>query len=354
MKFLIRNSLGAFADGAVLFPLLALLSTQGGFSGATLLLSAGLAYLSAALVFRIPMSVQPLKSIAIASVAVGASFLEVRLSGALLGVLCLGLNFVNLDLFCEKMPKAIIHSLQVGLGAVLLIQGAKQGWHFAALGLLICIFVLPRHWSALGVIATLGLVWGILQGSNASRVMPSVSANLTRLDVVLGLVLPQLVLTLANSVVSTRDVAERYFRSQAERVTVGRLLRSIGFGNLVSATFGGLPYCHGSGGLTAHYRGGANHWLSNVIIGVALLVMAGVQSRSGHWGLGYPVPVLSALLIATGIFHMTLAKPTWDTEGGKIKIAMALLTGLLTQNMLFVLGVALVLEYGLLREKRTT
>ena len=41
----LNNVLGAFADGATLFPLMALLTLQSGFNGAMLLLTTGLAYL---------------------------------------------------------------------------------------------------------------------------------------------------------------------------------------------------------------------------------------------------------------------------------------------------------------------
>ena len=64
---LANNIMGAFADGAVLFPLLITLSTQNGMNLSYLLLSAGLAYVVSGYVFRVPMSVQPLKSIAIAA-----------------------------------------------------------------------------------------------------------------------------------------------------------------------------------------------------------------------------------------------------------------------------------------------
>lgn len=120
-----RNILGAFADGAVLFPLLALLSTQAGFSGATALLTTGIAYIVAAVLFRVPMSVQPLKSIAVAAVTVGASFSEIRLSGMLLGAFCLLVCLTDVERYARRVPAVIIHQLQVGLAVLLMLQGLK-------------------------------------------------------------------------------------------------------------------------------------------------------------------------------------------------------------------------------------
>jgi SulP family sulfate permease len=50
--------------------------------------------------------------------------------------------------------------------------------------------------------------------------------------------------------------------------------------NLVSFLFGGMPMCHGAGGLAAHYRFGARTAGSNLIIGifmVAAVILIGDQ-----------------------------------------------------------------------------
>ena len=66
-----RNVLGAFADAAILFPLLAVISGLEGFSAWIPMATAGLIYIAAGFFFRVPMAVQPLKSIVIAGVADG-------------------------------------------------------------------------------------------------------------------------------------------------------------------------------------------------------------------------------------------------------------------------------------------
>jgi hypothetical protein len=91
------NILGAFSDGAILFPLLVLFERSQGFSMGKALLSTGILYLVSAAYFRVPMSVQPLKSIAVASVTVGATFAEIRLCAFLLGVACLVGSFFDVN-----------------------------------------------------------------------------------------------------------------------------------------------------------------------------------------------------------------------------------------------------------------
>lgn len=362
-QFWTRNGVGAFADGAVLFPLLSALSLQSGFSGAMLLASAGLAYLAAAALFRVPMSVQPLKSIAIAGLAVGATSLEIRASGAVLGVFCLGLIALDVNRLSEKVPESLIHGVQLGLGVLLVLQGVKAsgvaGDPRAILGLFLVVVVMTAttrvtRFPVLGVVAAGGLAWGVLSGAHApvvARGLPAPAADESlRLGLVFSLVLPQLALTMANSVLGTRNVARKSFGAAASRVDARRLLQSIGLGNVVSALAGGVPFCHGSGGVTAHYRGGSTHWASNVIIGVALLVFAAVQAAGGMVQLVYPHPwIVGSLLVATGFFHAQLAAPTWAGSSGRlgrVRLAGMAVAALLTQNMLWVLVTGIVLEIG--------
>lgn len=356
---ILRNILGAFADAAVLLPILALLSERAGFSSVRLLLSAGVAYILAAFVFRVPMSVQPLKSIAVAAITVGASYEEVRWSGFLLGSSCLLLNLLRVDRIACKVPPALIHQLQVGLGVLLVLQGVKAAGEWEAMvsslsGILIlCAALAMVLWPEvkgvplLGLLATLGLLISMMRGERAGvEALASAQSSdaMVRPRLVAELVLPQIVLTLANSVLATRDVCVRYFGEAAKGVTLRRLLTSIGVGNALSSFMGGLPFCHGSGGVTAHFRGGSTKPWSTAFMGGSLLLLALVQGLSGTKGLSMPAAWVASLLMATGIFHLQLAASTWSTRFGRVKLLIAAGSCLLTRNLLWVLGIAIVLE----------
>jgi SulP family sulfate permease len=347
---------GAFADGGILFPLLVLLCLQGSFSAPVLFGTAGLAYLVSGWFFKIPMAVQPLKAIAIAAVAMGASGSEIRLSGALLGVFCLLLIFADVNQLAKRIPHSLVQSVQLGLGVVLVIQGvsifSRSSWeHIGAAFVLSLVILLFSSRPLLGWIASIGLVVGFIFPSIVSQpvVHALAASHGMRVLTILALVFPQMALTLTNSVVATADVARRYYaRGQdSSRVTERNLLVSIGIGNLLSACVGGLPYCHGSGGVTAHYRGGARSSFSNAVIGVFLLGIAAYTVFSGRAVIvvGYPDFVLASLLIAVGVFHMGLARATWQTSFGKYQLAAALLAAVMTHNMLVVLVVAVFAEW---------
>jgi SulP family sulfate permease len=366
MKFA-RNFLGAFADGAILFPLLMTLSFQNGMNLFLLLASSGLAYLIAGFVFRVPMSVQPLKSVAIAGLAIGATAIEIRSAAVLLGCIFAASLAFDLDALAKKVPERLIHGIQLGLGLLLALQGLRMMWplgiNFIFLGLLLSGFILLMSFKTqtpvLGLVATLGFFFAIAApffgATPALAPSPSITSSLfvTATDLesfrpflVLSLVLPQIILTSANSVLATVNVSKRFFGDQAKQVTARKLVGMIGFGNILSGLVGGLPFCHGSGGITAHYKGGARTNGANYIIGGVLLGAAALVSIFGGRPVFFPPILVGVLLISVGLLHVSLAAPSWacgKTE--KFQLALMGIAAIATGNMLWVLGLGLVSEF---------
>ena len=354
---LIPNILGAFSDGAVLFPILALLSMKAGFSTGLVLFSTGLVYLASAIVFRVPMAVQPLKSIAIAAVTVGATFQEVRWSGFFLGIVCLTLCLVNVDRFVKRVPITIIHQLQVGLGVLLMLQGVRafgdwnllvnsiSGLSVLFASVLIVLFPEIRGLPLLGIIATLGLVASAFMGGQSLVIEKSMESHTAiRPQLIVGLLIPQVILTLSNSVIATQNVCERYFGNRGFRVNARRLLYSIGLGNVLVAAVGGMPFCHGSGGVTAHVRGGSTQAWSTALMGAFLLTLALLHVVSPAHTIMYPPFLTAVLLMVTGVLHLKLAAPTAVSKMGWIKLSTAFMITLVSHSLLWVLGGAVVLE----------
>lgn len=350
------NIAGAFADGAILFPLMAALAVSSGMSGALLLASAGLAYVFTGIFFRVPMPVQPLKSIVVGAVALGASAAEVRLAGLGIGLFCLSLALVPVDRFEKFIPRHLIQGIQFSLGVLLVLKGVQWTWGEGSPAVMIAMTVfVPAAIlfrsrvtaPILGILAVLGVVCGVWSGDHvavlhAKAVVPKTGI---RADVLLSLLLPQLALTLTNSVVGTYDTARRYFGDVASRVTLRSLLLSIGFGNLIASAIGGLPFCHGSGGMTAHVRAGATRYTMNFYIGFTLVVLALVSvilkiDLIPH----YPVLLMAALVSITGWYHMRLAEESWRAPDLRfIILAMGLMV-LVTQNMLYGLLIGIAFE----------
>ena len=357
LRLCISNISGAFADSAVLFPLLLTLALKSGFSFNTLLFTAGLTYFFSGWYFRVPISVQPLKSITLTAVVLGASSYEIRISAAILGVICLLLLLFNrmldLDRLARKIPVAVIHSLQFSLGILLIMQGISYGKDqpfliFQMLGAVaVLLFLTDRFkWPVLGWVALISLLSSLYSlPSKSSIVIIETSLELlVRPFLILSLVLPQLALTLTNSVISTEAVTQKYFGEKASRVTLQNLLKSIGTGNILSSLLGGMPFCHGAGGVTAHYWGGARHWSSNLIIGSTLVFLAGIGIFWGSFFLQYPPFMLGVLLISIGVFHLQLAELTFRSAAGKVKLMVSLALTLAFKNLFVILVIILGIE----------
>lgn len=358
----VENILGAFGDAAILFPLIAVLTQKSGFSGTMLFATSAVAYVVAGFLFRIPMSVQPLKSIAIAGVALGASFNEVRMSAALLGVVCLLCIVLKADRFADRVPRPIIQSVQFGLGCLLILQGGAmidpQGgatYYLINVALITLMYFGPRFiaFPFLGLLATGSVIWGLIfPEAHAPSAVALTDAF--RWSMVAAIILPQIALTFSNSVLGTHDVAKHYFGERAKHVTVRNLLASIGIGNILTGWLGGLPFCHGSGGLTAHVRGGARFWWMNLVIAGVLGALALAQAHTGTGMVTLPKSMMLALLITTGVFHLELAKPLFRERGmwGPARLVATAIAVYLTRNLLWALFSAVVIQILEAQQKR--
>ncbi|HEV3478762.1 MAG TPA: putative sulfate/molybdate transporter, partial [Gaiellaceae bacterium] len=154
------------------------------------------------------------------------------------------------------------------------------------------------------------------------------------------LVLPQLPLSFANSCLATADAARVYFGDRARHVRPGRLATTFGSANLLAGALGGMPVCHGAGGLTAHVAFGARTGGAPLVMGVALLTL-GLGFGAGLAALltAFPLPILAGLLATAGLLHIGLLRdlrglPAWALAlavglvGYQVHLALALVGGL--------------------------
>ena len=368
LRFDLAELGGALGDLGTLLPLAAALITVNHMDATGVFLTVGLAYIAAGLYYRLPIPVQPLKAVAAIAIASNLPGSVVSAAGPVLGLLLLALAVSGLGDFVGRLfARPVVRGIQLGLGLLLMQtglllaarsqlvpSGSESVVRVGDLGLplgiplagLIGLVLWSRRHSqrlpAVLVALTLGLgvslAAGALEGLASLRLglaMPAVGLPSVR-DLGLAaalLVVPQLPLTLGNAVVSTQRTATDYFGPAARRVTYRSLLTSMGFVNLLAGLVGGLPICHGSGGLTAHYRfgartGGAGLMLGGALVALALLVDGNVVPLLAL----IPYPVLGTLLVITGVQHGLLAR---DVQGWReVLIAgVVALTGFATGNL---------------------
>jgi MFS superfamily sulfate permease-like transporter len=121
-------------------------------------------------------------------------------------------------------------------------------------------------------------------------------------DLLIGtvfLALPQVPLTLGNAIIAITEENNQLFPDRP--VTEQRVAVSTGIMNLGSAALGGIPMCHGAGGMAGHVRFGARTGGAPIILGAILLLLALFFSGSVSTLLRiFPPAVLGVILFLTG------------------------------------------------------
>lgn len=89
----------------------------------------------------------------------------------------------------------------------------------------------------------------------------------------------------------------------------------MGVSNVLAGFLGGMPICHGSGGLTAHHRFGAQTAGADLIIGSFCLVGALFLTKPVLVLVSLlSLPVLGALLFYVGVQHALLVRDLQRAE----------------------------------------
>jgi SulP family sulfate permease len=341
LRFNLQELGGALGDLGTLLPLMVALILINGLNATLVLVGVGLLYILSGLYFRIPMPVQPLKAVAAISIALGLSASVIGAAGLIMGFILLILSLTNLiSVVTRLFPKAVVRGIQLSIGLMLLRRGIELAFggqislvgttesfsHFPVGILLalsaILIFILfkfvffrrsqrfPPSLAlvifGLGAGAMLGPISGIdrFGPSLPSVALPSTADFWIAFTV---LVIPQLPLTLGNAVVGTWDTARTYFKDGAHRVSPRALATSMGLANVVTGFVGAMPMCHGSGGLTAHYKLGARTGAAGLMIGGILLTMGLFFGEAAPQLLSLiPLAVLGVMLAIVGVYHALL------------------------------------------------
>jgi hypothetical protein len=350
----------------VLVPIAVALIVKNGLSPTAVLLPAGLLYVLAAGVYRLPIPVQPLKAFGAIAIAQGLGSDEVAAGALLMGLIFLVLGLTRaVDRAARAFPRALIRGIQLTVGLLFL----KIAWGLVAdpptsfeshaldpmwavpLGAAVVAAAIAfRRRSVTLALVGVGIAVMIVNADGPVAVGPApieipdleAATFWTALTV---LVLPQLPLSFANSCLATADAARTYFGPVAARVTPGRLASTLGSANLVAGALSGMPVCHGAGGLTAHVSFGARTWRAPVAVGVALLAVA-VTIGSGLATLlvAFPLPILAGLLAVAGLLHITLLRDLVGRREWLVAVAVGLLG--FQANLVVALGVGLAVWWG--------
>lgn len=360
-----RNELaGSFGDIGTDLPLIVAMIPTAGLDAATVFMVFGLLQILTGVVYGVPMPMQPLKAMAVLVITQKIAGSVLFGAGLAIAVIMLLLSLSGLlSWLARVIPRSAVRGIQLGLGLKLAALALMD--YIPALGangyvlagvcfILVIVLWRNRRWPAALPVIALGVAYAALTGVEwgaatlAPRVflpaiqMPTWEAIWTGLIV---LAIPQLPLSLSNSVIATHQTLRDLFPARA--IGIRRIGVTYGVANVVASILGGIPVCHGCGGLAGHYAFGARTGGSVVIYGLMYVVLGVLLGDAvGAFVAAYPRPVLGIILLFEAVALMALIR---DSTNDGTQFTIVLLVGAIafavTQGFVVGLLVGTVLWY---------
>lgn len=359
---------GSLGDLGTLLPIAIAMVLLNGLNPLGLFLSIGLYYIVSGAYFGITVPVQPMKVIGAYAIATAMSADQILASSLLMGVFLLIIGLTGaIDLIRKVTPQSVIRGVQLSTGALLIAGGVKfmigtskyQAIQQAvephlsfqsigsvpislvigAIAAIVTLLLLDNRKFPAGLIVVAGgLAAGLALGARFDVSSNGFGFNLPKMlpfgfpgkadftFALFALVLPQLPMTLGNAVLAYTDLSKQYFGERSAKVTNRKACVSMALANFLSFLLGGMPLCHGAGGLAAHYRFGARTAGSNMMIGLIFVALAILLGSNIVQFLNLlPMSILGVLLLFAGV-QLTLT--IMDLEHRKDYFVATLILGI--------------------------
>lgn len=383
---------GSLGDLGTILPIAIGMILVNGLDPSGLFLTVGVFYILSGLYFGVTTPVQPMKVIGAYAIATAMSASQILASGLLMGLLLMVLGVTGaITVIGKYTPKSVVRGVQLSTGTLLMAQGVKFmlgtakiqilrqsaepylalqtvgpvpiGIIIGVCGVVLTLLLLENKKLPAGLLVVFaGLIIGLILGTHEGLDKLRISINIPKLlplnfpagadftFALLALVLPQTPMTIGNAVIADADLSRKYFGDNSKKVTHRGLCISMALGNFLSFLFGGMPLCHGAGGLAAHYRFGARTAGSNLMIGlifILLVVFFGSRMLSIFYLM--PMSILGVLLLFTG---SQLALTIIDLNARKdLFVALVILGITLASNLAVGFVSGIVMAYILKSEK---
>jgi len=324
-EFSLRELAGSMGDFGTLFPLAIGYIVVCDMNPAGFLVMMGLTNIALGLIYKLPMPVQPKKVIAVMAIAQRWQPKLIYASGVGTGVVWLFLSLTGwIQKLANHTPKSVVRGIQIALGVMLGWQGLKWiiGWQKLTvmsgewiinivLGVIAIVIVLTlrenKYAPAAIVLIVLGIVITAIKGEllkvfQVGFELPSITTFSFR-DIYHAMILAgfaQLPLTATNAIIATAALIKEYWPERP--VSEKKLALNMGIINVIVTFFGGMPMCHGAGGLAGQYYFGARTGGTNIIEGI-IEISLGLFFSQAIVGLfsAFPMSIIGAMLLMVGI-----------------------------------------------------
>jgi SulP family sulfate permease len=324
---------GSLGDLGTILPLGIAMIVVNGLHAHSVMVMIGLVYILAGSYFRVPISVEPMKVIGAVSIAMGLSPVQITSAALWMGVFTLILGATGLIHWIGRhTPQCTIRGVQLAGGVALMVKavdfivkkdpnlpavemgGVHVGLVLGIAGILATFLLLNnRKVPAALLVVGGGMVVGLLIGKpfrledltpgfHLPWIFPYGTPTWDDiLFVIPVLVIPQIPMTIGNAIFSSSDMLRKYYDQQAGRATYGAVANSQGLADIASFFIGGLPMCHGAGGIACHYVFGARTNGSNLMIGAIFIALGLFFGQNALTILNLlPRSILGVLLLFAG------------------------------------------------------
>jgi len=357
---------GAFGDLGTLIPFVIGYITLNKMDPLGILVAFGLFKIFVGLYFRTPIPIQPMKAIGGMAIAHAGTITPGMIwgSGIFTGLFWLLMGVTGAITWIEKVTtKPVVRGIMLGLGLSFIVEGLgmMKAQPVLAIGGIILTLLLLNNQRFPAMLALLGygIVFTFIQKPDLIEEFSHLSIRFRWPELVLGKIswkellsgflilgLPQAPLTLGNAIIGTVAENNQYFPDR--KVTAKTITIDHGVMNLISTCIGGVPMCHGAGGMAGHIRFGARTGGALVILGVIVLLTGLFLSDSVALLFQvFPRPILGVILFFAGV---ELALVIKDIKLKRQNLFVLLVTaGTAMWNMGIAYLAGLLLYYGLQR-----
>jgi len=359
-EFNLRELAGSMGDFGTLFPLAIGFIAVNGLNPAGLFIMLGLTNIALGLIYRLPMPLQPKKVIAATAIAQQWPPSLIYASGLGLGLFWFFLILTGLlRKIVAITPTFIVRGIQLALGIMLgwraLQMMAPAPW-LGALAVAIALLLRDNRYAPASlVLMALGVGIVAWQGQlpatwDLRPTLPPLTlprpSDVWRAMLLAGFA--QIPLSITNAVIATAALIREYFPEKA--TTERKLMLNMGVMNVAASFFGGMPMCHGAGGLAGQYyfgaRTGGTPIMEGMIeVGIGLFLSQSIADIMAT----FPMALVGGMMLLVGI---QLGRRTVELRGWKLALCLVTAGLSVATNMAVGFLAGLALAYGLRALKR--
>lgn len=362
----LRELAGAFGDLGTLIPFLVGYISVSKLDPCGVLVAFGLWKIVAGLYFKTPVPIQPMKAIGTAAITHPAAISPgaIWASGLFTGVFWLAMGATGAVTWIARMTsRPVVHGLVLGLGLGFILEGIRMMAPEPLLAVvaiaLTFLLLSQQRIPAMLVLLACGAATALFREPNLLVDLGRMSFRFRLPELALGKIgwrelvtgilvlgLPQVALTLGNAIIATVEENNALFPSRP--LTVRTVAVDHGIMNLVGTALGGVPMCHGAGGLAGHVRFGARTGGSLVMHGAFILLLGLFLADSvGVLFKLLPTSILGVILFFGGLELAAGVRPDPSDKGDRV--VLILTAGVAMWNMGVGYAAGLLLWYAFQR-----